>query len=244
MDAYTASRDGQVFIGKLEKAGLSLAVATASDVERLSVERAVAFGAAQSGEQTRLPPQLRLDELVVITRHGDIRRLNPHKIDLALVETRFTEGTGHKPGSVIEARDRALANRPPEREPRVSARPRPDDSREAGGLAKNDTGRATGGAMKAVADVAAGVASVFESLLGGEEHKPQTPEERAEVSRNQQDIIDARADAAAAEAEQALKQSRSDPEKDRQQLLREFGRESEDELRHDIDRDRDRGRSR
>ena len=242
MDAYTASRDGQVFIGKLEKAGLSLAVATASDVERLTVERAVAFGAAQPGEQMRLPPQLRQGELVVINRYGAISRLNPHKIDLAAIEDRFTQGAGCKPGSVIEARDRALANRPPEREQRASPRPRFSDGRKAGGLAENDAGRATGGAVKAIADVAGGVAGIFESLLGGEDHKPQTPEERADLARAQQEAAADRADAAAAQAEQTLKEARSDPEKRRQQLLREFGREIEEEMRREQDLSRERTR--
>jgi hypothetical protein len=241
MDAYEASRNDQTFADKLARAGLSLAVATVNDVGQLAVERAVAFGAAQPGEQTRLPPQLQPGELVAINRYGEIRRLNPHKLDLDAIENRFAQSTGAKPGSVIEARDTAIANRPPEWEPRDSARPRPDDGREAGGLAAHDASRATEGATKAIADVASGIASVFESLFGGEEHKPQTPEEQAAHARAQQEAIANRADAAA-EAEQTRKQAQSDPQKHRQQLLREVGRESDDDLRHDYDRQRERTR--
>jgi len=108
----------------------------------------------------------------------------------------------------------------------------------------NDASRATGSAIKALADVASGIAGLFESLLGGEAHKPQTPEERADVARAQDEAAAERADAAATEAEQIQKIGGGDPEKHRQQLLREFGRESDDELRRDHENSRERGRSR
>ena len=106
-----------------------------------------------------------------------------------------------------------------------------------------DTAYAAEGAVKAIAAVADGIASFFESLIGGEDHKPQTPEERAAHARAQDEAAAARADAAA-EAEQARKHAQSDPQKHRQQLLREFGRETDDEVRHDQDMERERGRSR
>ena len=86
MDAYDASRNDQEFVDKLGKAGLSLAVATSNDLETLSLERAVAFSAARPVEQHARVAQLREGELVAINRYGDIRRLNPHKIDLAAME--------------------------------------------------------------------------------------------------------------------------------------------------------------
>jgi hypothetical protein len=116
MDAYDASRNDQEFVDMLGKAGPLLAVATSTDLETLSLERAVAFSAARSGEQQTRVAQLREGELVAINRYGEIRRLNPHKVDLVAVENRFTQGAGHKPGAVIETRDKVRANRPPEKQ--------------------------------------------------------------------------------------------------------------------------------
>ena len=54
--------------------------------------------------------------------------------------------------------------------------------------------------MKVIDGVASGIASAVESILGGEAHKPQTPEERAEFARGQQEVAADRADAKAAAA--------------------------------------------
>jgi hypothetical protein len=93
-----------------------------------------------------------------------------------------------------------------------------------------------------------GISSLFENLIGGEEHKPQTAEERADVAREQQRTAEARA-ARAAQAEQEAKVVQGDDQAKTQRrhaLLREFGREiaSEHEASIERDRERDRGRDR
>ena len=145
-----------------------------------------------------------------------------------------------------QTRDAALTHDTPREPDRDAPRPGAEPGREektGSRAATKDMVHAADGAVKAIAAVAEGIASAFESLLGGEEHKPQTPAERAAHARAQDEAAAVRADAAA-EAEQMQKQAQSDPEKRRQQLLREFGRETEEELRHDQDMERERGRSR
>jgi hypothetical protein len=104
--------------------------------------------------------------------------------------------------------------------------------------------RAAEGAMKVIDGVASGIASVVESILGGEAHKPQTPEERATLARHQHEAFAGRAEAAGAKAEKIREQGGGPQEKRRQQLLREFGRETDDELRRDRDDAKERGRTR
>jgi hypothetical protein len=106
--------------------------------------------------------------------------------------------------------------------------------------------RAAEGAMKAIDGVASGIASVVESILGGEGHKPQTPEESAEFARHQQEAAADRADAKAAAVGAAASADQQTREKRKQTLLREFGREIEKDLGegHEPERERERGRER
>jgi hypothetical protein len=104
--------------------------------------------------------------------------------------------------------------------------------------------RAAEGAMKAIDGVASGIASVVESILGGEEHKPQTPEESAEFARHQQEAAADRADAKAAAAGAAASADQQTREKRKQTLLREFGREIEKDLGEGHEPERERGRER
>ncbi len=129
--------------------------------------------------------------------------------------------------------------------PKPGSRAAATDAPEAKGFDRStaEAARATHAVGSGVGAVFDGVASAFESLFGGEEHKPQTPEEHAEHARLQQAAADARA-ARAAEHEQSQKQGMSPQEKLRQELLREFGRESKDELRRDHEQSRERDRSR
>ena len=98
--------------------------------------------------------------------------------------------------------------------------------------------------MKVIDGVASGIASAVESILGGEAHKPQTPEERAEFTRGQREAAADRAEVAEAKAGKIREQAGGPQEKRRQQLLREFGRETDDELRRDRDDAQERGRTR
>jgi hypothetical protein len=100
--------------------------------------------------------------------------------------------------------------------------------------------------MKVIDGVASGIANVVESILGGEGHKPQTPEERAEFARGQQEAAADRADAKAAAAGATASADQQTREKRKQRLLREFGREIEKDLGegHEPQRERERGRER
>jgi hypothetical protein len=94
-----------------------------------------------------------------------------------------------------------------------------------------------------------GIANLFESVIGGEEHKPQTEEERVEFARVQQEAAEARAVQAAqtAQADQQTKVVQSDDQAKTQRrhaLLREFGREIANEHEASIERDRERDRGR
>jgi hypothetical protein len=91
-----------------------------------------------------------------------------------------------------------------------------------------------------------GISSLFENLIGGEEHKPQTAEERAEAARVQQEAAEARAARAAQAAQQAKAVPSDDQAKTqrRHALLREFGREIANEHEASIERDRERDRGR
>ena len=113
----------------------------------------------------------------------------------------------------------------------------------------NDKGGHAGeGAAKVIGDVASGIASVFENLLGGapEPPPPPTPHERA--------AADERAAEAEKEAERETRaaQANDDMNKARQAILQEYGRTPDNELDEDLehgrqrerDRDRDRDRSR
>jgi hypothetical protein len=102
--------------------------------------------------------------------------------------------------------------------------------------------RVAEGPMKVIDSVASGIASVVESILGGEAHKPQTPEERAEFARGQQEVAADRADAKAAAAGAAASGDQQNREKRKQALLREFGRELPNEHEADIERGRERDR--
>jgi hypothetical protein len=104
--------------------------------------------------------------------------------------------------------------------------------------------RAAEGAMKAIDGVASGIASVVESILGGEGHKPQTPEERAEFARHQQEAAADRADAKAAAAGATASADQQTREKRKQTLLREFGREIEKDLGEGHEPGHERGRER
>jgi hypothetical protein len=104
--------------------------------------------------------------------------------------------------------------------------------------------RAAEGAMKAIDGVASGIASVVESILGGEEHKPQTPEERADFARGQQEVAADRADAKAAAAGATASADQQTREKRKQTLLREFGREIEKDLGEGHEPGHERGRER
>lgn len=87
------------------------------------------------------------------------------------------------------------------------------------------------------------------TLIGGEEHKPQTHEERVKVLRAQQAAAEARAERAAGPTIPREDEAKA---KRRHELLREFGREIAHEHEADIERgrerdlrrDRDRDRSR
>ena len=99
--------------------------------------------------------------------------------------------------------------------------------------------RAAEGAVNSIGNVAAGLASVVESLLGGRpEPKPPTEHEIAAAEHR------------AAEAEKIAQrdaladQGNEDLAKRRQEFLRQFGREIENDLENDRDPGRDRGRSR
>jgi hypothetical protein len=95
------------------------------------------------------------------------------------------------------------------------------------------------GIAKGIAAPLEGITSLFENLIAGEEHKPQTPDERIAAERDRQARLEAKA------AEESLKApAPSGIEKERQALLREFGRESQDELRHDREMHEGRGRRR
>lgn len=106
--------------------------------------------------------------------------------------------------------------------------------------------RAVGGVAGLAGAALDGIASIFESLIGGEEHKPQTQEERAEIAQHQQE---AAADQRAASEEEQLKfQATDDETKRRQERYREFRREllsdQDAEIERSRERDRDRDRSR
>jgi hypothetical protein len=99
--------------------------------------------------------------------------------------------------------------------------------------------RAAHGAINSMANVASGLASLVENLLGGapEPQVPTANETAAAAHRAVEAEKNARHDARA-------DQSNEDMTKRRQEFLRQFGREIENDLENDRDPDRDRGRSR
>jgi hypothetical protein len=102
--------------------------------------------------------------------------------------------------------------------------------------------RAASGAANLAGDVLGGIASIFESLIGGEEYKPPTQEELAEIALRQQQ---AAADERAADEEERLKLQPTDDEtKRRQERYREFRRELLNEQDVEIERSRERDRDR
>jgi MobA/VirD2-like, nuclease domain len=99
--------------------------------------------------------------------------------------------------------------------------------------------RAADGVINGMANIAGGLASLVENLLGGApEPQPLTPQEIAAAEHR------------AAEAEkiahrdELAAQSTETLTKRRQELLRQFGREIQNDLENDRDPGRDRGRSR
>jgi hypothetical protein len=240
MEAYDASRNDQEFVDKLGKAGLLLAVVTSNDLETLSFERAVAFSAARPGEQQTRAAQLREGELVAINRYGDIRRLNPHKIDLAAVEDRFRRGAGHKPGAVIETRDKALANRPPEKEQASISKTAATHARNANdgrthGSPEGPAGpaRAIDGFGHVAASILDGLASIVErGISGGGEAQSDLDKGAKEPSPGPRE--EQRADSIT--SEEGAKAQR------RMEALRVISEDLEREQGKDYERERDRSR--
>lgn len=107
--------------------------------------------------------------------------------------------------------------------------------------------RAVFGIPNALAGPLDGVANLFEALIAGEEHKPQTAEERAEFARKQQEATKARsAPAEEAARDLSARQAEETRVKQVQKIMREHGYglpEGRDADREpDGDRERDRGR--
>jgi hypothetical protein len=128
LDADRISLSGAEFIAQLDKAGLSLAIVTAEDMQRLAAERAVEFAAYDPSINTpaRLIPEVREGELVAVNRFGGIHRLNEHKIDTGVLASRAADGAPLRSLTEIRAEKHAeqaelAAKRQAKRDERAAA---------------------------------------------------------------------------------------------------------------------------
>ncbi len=139
-----------------------------------------------------------------------------------------------------QARDAAQVAEKPREVPEPSPRPAPQYEHGRTHEPRGAESRIAHGFANAIAVPFEGVASIFEKLVGGEGPE-RTPEERAEAAHEQHEAAER-----AARAQEAARQAStpSEAEKERQALLRQFGRESQDELRYDRERREERGRQR
>jgi len=234
MECYEASRTDQEFADKLGKAGLRLAVATAGDLEHLSTERAAAFASGGMGERLRLPPQLRKGELVVVDRYGQIHRLNAHKIDVAALEKRFTQGVGRSPGGIMEARRDALLHAVPAKQARAPELQRASSSETRFAISRGLTARAADGPGRAATGLFDSFANIVERGFSGQ--PAQSDRAREEAEQVPQDSEQQVQHQASVEALLRSAQQR------REALLREFGREIPNEHEADIERGHERDR--
>lgn len=216
MEAFEGSPTPQAFVAKLDKAGFALARATGADLDRFASEHAKQFASAGPGDRVNLPPKLREGQLVVVNRFGGIRRLNEHKIDTERIAVHFTQGAGRAPGSVVEARDRVLSQRPAAKQNQPHQAQRQSRSHVA------DAPRERAKPMRGTGHVVAKVAdSVFSALMG---EKPAPKEKESDMAKQ--------AKAAATSSQR------------RQELMRQLSREVPTETERDAEYEVDKGRER
>lgn len=108
-DTLAATMTGYEFAEALDKAGLTITRVSASDVKTLDAERSAAILSSiveHTNDETSGPRYLgRVAEgdFAAVTRHGDVFRISPHKLDFEEIEQRLLDTQPRLP-SVTEAR--------------------------------------------------------------------------------------------------------------------------------------------
>jgi len=138
-----------------------------------------------------------------------------------------------------QARDRKIAAASSREAPGGVEQPATGERALDGPQAPGREAPAIGGGVKAVGDLAAGIANIFESLIAGQpEPKPPSPHEIAAAEERKAEAEKK------AQQDSRGQQANEDLEKRRQELLRQFGRQILDEREADMERGRERARRR